>query len=77
LQSNQSSDSGSIDGLNLCQVKDDIHPSLVRSRAQNGSLITAYNSAQAAQSCDFTEPFDNYRQHAEILLEVAVRIGLL
>jgi hypothetical protein len=65
LERNQSSDSRSVHCINQGQVKNDIPAFLVYSRAQNGSLITAHNSAKAVQGCDFAAVFDSYSQHAQ------------
>jgi hypothetical protein len=75
LQRNQSSDSRSADCINLCQVKHDIPPLLLHSRAQNSGLIATYNAAQAVQNHDFTEGFDSNRQHASILPDLAAHNG--
>jgi hypothetical protein len=64
LQGNQSSDSGSVDCVNLAQVENDISRLLPHNRAQNRSFMTPYNSAQATQNYDPSDIFGSYRQHA-------------
>jgi len=66
LQTNQSSDSGSVDCINLCQVEHDIPSHLLRSRAQKKGVITTHNPAQTAHNRHFIEVFDSYRQHISI-----------